>query len=357
MRIAKGVSVGPYRILSPIGAGGMGEVWRARDERIGRDVAVKVLPESFNQEAVKRFEQEARAAGSLSHPGLVTIFDVGTAGEWPYIVMGLLEGESLREAIGDGDTRTPLPPRKAIDYAAQAATALAVAHERGIIHRDLKPENLFVTPDRRVKILDFGLAKLAADATDADGRKRTSQHLTGAGFAVGTPAYMSPEQDRAARPGGLAGARGARAPLPRKKSARALPIGARSRLPSAHGAGDAADQRLRRARAHSPERGKSALLPDLDDRRADRARGRGRRLRASRVAPARAAGGVARVQAAHLRRRRGDRSGHRSRRQVVRLCPRPAGPSRHLRTTSGWTGRDQPDRRLRHGQRGAGVLS
>ncbi|HEY6137702.1 MAG TPA: protein kinase [Thermoanaerobaculia bacterium] len=198
MRIAKGVSVGPYRILSPIGAGGMGEVWRARDERIGRDVAVKVLPESFNQEAVKRFEQEARAAGSLSHPGLVTIFDVGTAGEWPYIVMELLEGESLRDVIGDGDTRTPLPPRKAIDYAAQAATALAVAHDRGIIHRDLKPENLFVTPDRRVKILDFGLAKLAADATDADGRKRTSQHLTGAGFAVGTPAYMSPEQVRAA---------------------------------------------------------------------------------------------------------------------------------------------------------------
>jgi len=198
MRIAKGVSVGPYRILSPIGAGGMGEVWRARDERIGRDVAVKVLPESFNQEAVKRFEQEARAAGSLSHPGLVTIFDVGTAGEWPYIVMELLEGESLRDIIGDGDTRTPLPPRKAIDYAAQAATALSAAHERGIIHRDLKPENLFVTPERRVKILDFGLAKLAADATDADGRKRTSQHLTGAGFAVGTPAYMSPEQVRAA---------------------------------------------------------------------------------------------------------------------------------------------------------------
>ena len=198
MRIAKGVSVGPYQILSPIGAGGMGEVWRARDKRIGRDVAVKVLPDAFNQEAVKRFEQEARAAGSLSHPGLVTIFDVGTTGEWPYIVMELLEGETLRDVLGDREPATPLPPRKAIDYAAQVATALAVAHERGIIHRDLKPENLFITQDRRVKILDFGLAKLAADATDADGRKRTSQHLTGAGFAVGTPAYMSPEQVRAA---------------------------------------------------------------------------------------------------------------------------------------------------------------
>ncbi|HEX6083303.1 MAG TPA: protein kinase [Thermoanaerobaculia bacterium] len=199
MRITKGVSLGPYQILSRIGAGGMGEVWRARDARIGRDVAVKVLPDVFDEESVKRFEQEARAAGSLSHPGLVTIFDVGTTGEWPYIVMEMLEGETLRDALGDGDPATPLPPRKAVDYAAQVATALAVAHEQGIIHRDLKPENLFITSDRRVKILDFGLAKLASDAQDADGRKRSSAHLTGAGIAVGTPAYMSPEQVRAHR--------------------------------------------------------------------------------------------------------------------------------------------------------------
>ena len=196
MTIAKGLSVGPYEILSQIGAGGMGEVWRARDKRIGRDVAVKVLPDEFNDEAVKRFEQEARAAGALNHPGLVTIFDVGTSDRSPYIVMELLEGQTLRDALGD-EAAVALPLRKAIDYAAQIASALAVAHEKGIIHRDLKPENLFITSDRRVKILDFGLAKLAADAKDADGRKRSSKHLTAVGMAIGTPAYMSPEQVRA----------------------------------------------------------------------------------------------------------------------------------------------------------------
>jgi Tol biopolymer transport system component len=198
MTIAKGVSVGPYEIVSPIGAGGMGEVWRARDRRIGRDVAIKVLPEEFNEEAVKRFEQEARAAGALNHPGLVTIYDVGTADHSPYIVMELLEGRTLREVLGD-EVPTALPLRKALDYTAQIAAALAVAHEKGIIHRDLKPENLFITSDRRVKILDFGLAKLAADAKDAEGRARTPKNLTAAGIAIGTPAYMSPEQVRADR--------------------------------------------------------------------------------------------------------------------------------------------------------------
>src|SRR5207247_820234 len=144
-----------------------------------------------------RFEQEARAAGALNHPGLVTIFDVGTTGDGsPYIVMELLEGETLRDAIGDV-MPTPLPLRKTIDYAMQIASALAVAHEKGIIHRDLKPENIFVTPDGRVKILDFGLAKLAEDAKDADGRHRTGRHLTSTGMVVGTPGYMSPEQVRA----------------------------------------------------------------------------------------------------------------------------------------------------------------
>ena len=199
MEIAKGVSLGPYEIVSHLGSGGMGEVWRARDHRLRRDVAVKVLPKSFasGNEQLQRFEQEARAAGGLNHPGLVTIFDVGTIDGAPYIVMELLEGESLRDALGDPQP-VALPVRKAIDYAIQAALALAVAHEKGIIHRDLKPENIFVTPDRRVKILDFGLAKLAPDSNDPDGRRRTSRHLTSTGFVVGTPGYMSPEQVRAA---------------------------------------------------------------------------------------------------------------------------------------------------------------
>ena len=198
MAIAKGATLGPYEILTLLGSGGMGEVWRARDRRIGRDVAVKILPEAFavGDERVQRFEQEARAAGALNHPGLVTIFDVGTTEGSPYIVMELLEGQTLRDVIGD-PTPAALPIKKAIDYTIQIASALAVAHEKGIIHRDLKPENIFITSDRRVKILDFGLAKLAADSKDADGRSRTPKHLTSAGIALGTPGYMSPEQVRA----------------------------------------------------------------------------------------------------------------------------------------------------------------
>jgi eukaryotic-like serine/threonine-protein kinase len=197
MVIAKGVSIGPYEILSPLGAGGMGEVWRARDNRIRRDVAVKVLPDAVKpgDGRLERFEQEARAAGGLNHPGLVTIFDVGNVDGVPYIVMELLEGQSLRELLGE-----PIPVRKVIDYAIQIASALAVAHERGIVHRDLKPENLFLTSDRRVKILDFGLAKLApepAAAAEVDENRRTAKHLTSAGTIVGTPGYMSPEQLRA----------------------------------------------------------------------------------------------------------------------------------------------------------------
>jgi len=198
MAIARGMSLGPYEILSQIGAGGMGDVWRARDKRIGRDVAVKVLPDAYgaDDERVQRFEQEARAAGALNHPGLVTIFDVGTTEGAPYLVMELLEGETLRDVLGH-TTATPLPQRRAIDYAIQIASALATAHEKGIIHRDLKPENLFIVSDGRVKILDFGLAKLAGDATDVDGRRRTARHLTASGMVVGTPGYMSPEQVRA----------------------------------------------------------------------------------------------------------------------------------------------------------------
>ena len=187
--------LGPYEIVAHVGAGGMGEVWRARDKRIGRDVAVKVLPEfAAGDEHVRRFEQEARAAGGLSHPGLVTIFDVGTVNGAPYIVMELLEGETLRDALGDSPP-VALPLKKTIDYAVQTASALAVAHEKGIIHRDLKPENIFITADSRVKILDFGLAKLAQEATDE--RDKTGRHLTSSGMVVGTPGYMSPEQVRA----------------------------------------------------------------------------------------------------------------------------------------------------------------
>ena len=198
MAIQQGVLLGPYEIAARIGTGGMGEVWRARDKRIGRDVAVKVLSESYTagDERVRRFEQEARAAGALNHPGLVTIFDVGTTDGSPYIVMELLEGQTLRDAIGDM-VPVAIPIRKAIDYGMQIASALAVAHEKGIIHRDLKPENIFITADNRVKILDFGLAKLAEDGTDPNGKRQTGRHLTSAGLVVGTPGYMSPEQARA----------------------------------------------------------------------------------------------------------------------------------------------------------------
>jgi len=195
MNITKGTTLGPYEMVAHIGAGGMGEVWRARDKRIGRDVAIKVLPEfSAGDERVRRFEQEARAAGALNHPGLVTIFDVGKLDSAPYIVMELLEGKTLRDTLGDV-MPVALPLKKAIDYAIQTASALAVAHEKGIIHRDLKPENIFITTDGRVKILDFGLAKLAPEATAE--RDQTISRLTSAGMVVGTPGYMSPEQVRA----------------------------------------------------------------------------------------------------------------------------------------------------------------
>ena len=199
MAIAKGTSLGPYEVVAHIGSGGMGDVWRARDRRIGRDVAIKVLPEAFapGDERVKRFEQEARAAGALNHPGLVTIFDVGKVDGVPYIVMEMLEGETLRDVLAQAKPGA-LPLRKAIEYATEIASALAVAHAKGIVHRDLKPENLFVTADRRVKILDFGLAKLASESTDANDTRRTSIHLTSTGLVVGTPGYMSPEQVRAA---------------------------------------------------------------------------------------------------------------------------------------------------------------
>ncbi|MFL6245744.1 MAG: protein kinase domain-containing protein [Thermoanaerobaculia bacterium] len=195
MILTAGSRVGPYQIVAALGAGGMGEVYRARDPRIGREVAVKVLPPAFAADAdrVRRFEQEARAAGALNHPGLLTIFDVGTHDDLLYIVSELLDGTTLREQL----TR-PLSTRRAVDTTLQIARALVVAHDKGIIHRDLKPENIFITADDRVKLLDFGLAKVVSDerlSPDAPTAKHERPD-TGAGVLLGTVSYMSPEQVR-----------------------------------------------------------------------------------------------------------------------------------------------------------------
>src|SRR3979411_2193228 len=158
MAITQGTRLGPYEILAPLGAGGMGEVYRARDARLAREVAIKVLPASFSADAdrLRRFEQEAQAAGRLNHPNITAVYDIGTHDGAPYVVQELLEGDRLRAVMAGGK----LSARKAIDYSVQISRGLAAAHEKGIVHRDLKPENLFVTNDGRVKILDFGLAKL-----------------------------------------------------------------------------------------------------------------------------------------------------------------------------------------------------
>ncbi len=194
MTLLAGNRLGPYEIVAPLGAGGMGEVYRAKDPRLGREVAIKVLPASFSQDAdrLKRFEQEARAAGVINHPNITAVYDLGSHGGAPYIVTELLEGETLRSRLSSG----PLPVRKAIDYAVQIARGLAAAHEKGIVHRDLKPENLFLTKDGRVKILDFGLAKLKSEK---DGEQQTDLKTvsgTEPGVVLGTMGYMSPEQVR-----------------------------------------------------------------------------------------------------------------------------------------------------------------
>src|SRR5678809_16967 len=158
MTLETGTKLGRYEIRAKVGAGGMGEVYRARDEKLNRDVAIKVLPAALseNLDRLHRFEQEAQAAGSLNHPNILAVYDVGSHEGAPYVVAELLEGETLREMLATG----LLPQRKVINYATMLAHGLAAAHERGIIHRDLKPDNIFITKDDRVKILDFGLAKL-----------------------------------------------------------------------------------------------------------------------------------------------------------------------------------------------------
>lgn len=184
--------LGPYRIVSMLGEGGMGAVYRARDTRLGRDVAVKVLTAATlsDHERLTRFEQEARATGMLNHPNLLTIFDVGHHEGTPFLVSELLEGETLRDRVAKG----PLTPRKAIDAATQMAQGLAAAHEKGIVHRDLKPENVFLTREGRVKILDFGIAKLSGKI-GADG-STFQMAATEPGMVMGTVGYMSPEQVR-----------------------------------------------------------------------------------------------------------------------------------------------------------------
>src|SRR5687767_8254641 len=165
MPLNAGARIGPYEIVGWLGAGGMGEVYRARDSRLGREVAIKLIPETFatDPSRVHRFEQEARAAGQLNHPNILAVYDVGTHAGVPYLVSELLEGESLRSGLQGG----ALPSRKAIDYARQIAEGLAAAHARGIVHRDLKPDNLFITSDGRIKILDFGIAKLTRPSDEA----------------------------------------------------------------------------------------------------------------------------------------------------------------------------------------------
>ncbi|HTC45790.1 MAG TPA: WD40 repeat domain-containing serine/threonine protein kinase [Candidatus Aquilonibacter sp.] len=194
MNLTSGTKLGPYEIVSLLGAGGMGEVYRARDARLKREVAIKVLPKalSLDPDRLRRFEQEALATAALNHPNILAVFDIGSHDGAPYVVSELLEGETLRERLRSG----AIPLRKSLDYALQMAHGLAAAHEKGIVHRDLKPENLFLTKDGRVKILDFGLAKL----TQADPASHTSlptmTHVTEAGTVMGTAGYMSPEQVR-----------------------------------------------------------------------------------------------------------------------------------------------------------------
>src|SRR5262245_34575064 len=218
MSLAPGSRVGPYDILAPLGSGGMGEVYRARDPRLQRDVAIKVLPSSFSvdPERLRRFEQEARAAAALNHPNVLAVFDIGTENGSPYIVSELLEGETLRARLSKSPARSSdahsgsdssssigasagIGTRRAIEYGVQIARGLAAAHDRGIVHRDLKPENVFVASDGHVKILDFGLAKLtqiepalAGGVTEGP----TKMVDTSPGTLLGTMGYMAPEQVR-----------------------------------------------------------------------------------------------------------------------------------------------------------------
>jgi serine/threonine protein kinase len=189
-RMNPGTRLGPYEILAPIGAGGMGEVYRARDPRLARDVAIKVLPAEVSKDplALARFEREAKAVAALSHPNILAIFDVGSEDGVSYVVTELLEGETLRARLHHG----AIAWRKTAEIGAALAEGLAAAHSKGITHRDLKPENMFLTSDGRVKILDFGLARF--QPTESSDDETATQTL--AGTIMGTIGYMSPEQVR-----------------------------------------------------------------------------------------------------------------------------------------------------------------
>ena len=195
MGLTAGTKLGPYEIVSTLGVGGMGEVYRARDTRLGRDIAIKVLPESLANDADRllRFEQEARTIAALNHPNILGIFDVGVQGATRYLVSELLEGETLRQKLEAG----PLAARRATEYAAEIANGLAAAHAKGVIHRDLKPENIFIVKTGQIKILDFGLAKVskAAEAA-AETVETVGTPGTTPGMVMGTVGYMSPEQVR-----------------------------------------------------------------------------------------------------------------------------------------------------------------
>jgi len=198
MTLAAATRLGPYEIVAPLGAGGMGEVYRAKDTRLGREVAVKVLPSEVasDPERLRRFEQEARAASALNHPNILTVHDVGRADGTSYLVTELLTGESLRELVARG----PVPAARAIELARQLARGLAAAHECGIVHRDLKPENLFLTRDGVLKILDFGLARRETPTFAEGALGDASTRLeTAAGTVLGTVGYMAPEQVRGER--------------------------------------------------------------------------------------------------------------------------------------------------------------
>jgi len=194
MTLSAGTRLGPYEVVDLLGAGGMGEVYRARDPRLGREVAVKVLPADVVGDPAKMalFEREARAVAALNHPNILTVHDVGAHAELPYVVTELLEGETLGQAMS---RRTWTPP-EVLSYMLQAARGLEAAHARGIVHRDLKPENLFLTSEGRVKVLDFGLAKAMRQTRDAGSEVTTAHRHTAPGQVMGTVLYMSPEQAR-----------------------------------------------------------------------------------------------------------------------------------------------------------------
>jgi eukaryotic-like serine/threonine-protein kinase len=194
MRLAAGTKLNDYEILSLLGTGGMGEVYRARDSQLKREVAIKVLPHfvALDPNRLWRFEQEAQAAAALNHPNILAVYQFGNFEGAPYLVSELLEGDTLRQQLEHG----PMPIRKTIDYGAQIAEGLAAAHDKGIVHRDLKPENLFVTKDGRVKILDFRLAKLTKDRSASDDQGTAINLGTEPGIVMGTAGYMSPEQVR-----------------------------------------------------------------------------------------------------------------------------------------------------------------